>query len=194
MGWKFLIIGEGQKKSELKDIIGEEEYNKLLGEIQESLKEPAPSYSIEYKEKSFGQLNTEFISDPVKECLFPRQNGKSSLLKIEIIKEYGYGDHNEYNPNYKMTGYRNPTWLGLVTEKCKIHGIVEKARYVIYFFTEMDMIPHLEKNVDTLKEEEHKLNKFNGQEFIDEVDIIMKTVQDYLMYKDLYDKEVKNED
>ena len=191
MGWKFLFTGKGNKKPELKDIIGEEEYNRLLGEIQESLKEPIPSYSIEFKEKSFDPLNTEFISNPVKECLFPRQNGKSTLLKKEIMEKYGYGDASEevYDPTYC-----NPTWLGLITEKCNIHGIVEKARYVIYFFTETDMISSLKKNVGTLEEEEQKLNKLNGQEFIDEVDLIAKTVQYYLMHKDLYDKEVKNED
>ena len=133
----------------------------------------------------------EYIKDPIKECLFPRQNGKSTLLKKQIMEIYGYGDASEeaYDPTYC-----NPTWLGLITEKCNIHGIVEKARYVIYFFTETDMITSLKKNVDTLKEEEQKLNKFNGQEFIDEVDLIAKTVQYYLMHKDIYDKEVKNED
>ena len=183
MGWNFLMIGEGDKHPDLKEIIGEEEYNKLLGEISDTLKEPAPSYSIEFKNKTM---------DPLKECLIPRQCGKSSLLKKEIMEIYGYGDASEetYNPTYC-----NPTWIGLITEKCNIHGIVEKARYVIYFFTEIDMIHSLKKNVDTLKEEEDKLNKLNGQEFIDEVDLISKTVQYYLMHKDLYDnKEVDNED
>ena len=183
MGWNFLMIGEGDKHPDLKEIIGEEEYNKLLGEISDTLKEPAPSYSIEFKNKTM---------DPLKECLIPRQCGKSSLLKKEIMEIYGYEDSSEeaYDPTYC-----NPTWLGLITEKCNIHGIVEKARYVIYFFTETDMIHSLKKNVDTLKEEEDKLNKLNGQEFIDEVDLIAKTVQYYLMHKDLYDnKEVDNED
>lgn len=182
MGWNFLITGEGDKRPDLKEIIGEEEYNKLLGEISESLKEPAPSYSIEFKNKTM---------DPIKECLFPRQNGKSTLLKKQIMEAYGYGDASEeaYDPTYC-----NPTWLGLITEKCNIHGIVEKARYVIYFFTETDMISSLKKNVDTLKEEEEKLNKFNGQEFIDEVNNIAKTVQIYLMFKEDSSEEVDNED
>ena len=132
-----------------------------------------------------------YIKDPIKECLFPRQNGKSTLLKKQIMEAYGYEDASEeaYDPTYC-----NPTWLGLITEKCNIHGIVEKARYVIYFFTETDMIPSLKKNVDTLKEEEDKLNKFNGQEFIDEVNNIAKTVQIYLMFKEDSSEEVDNED
>lgn len=181
MGWKFLFTGEGNKKPELKDIIGEEEYNRLLGEISDSLKEPAPSYSIEFKNKSI---------DPIKECLFPRQNGKSTLLKKEIMEKYGYGDASEeaYDPTYC-----NPTWLGLITEKCNIHGIVEKARYVIYFFTENDIISYLD-NKDVLKETELELNKLDGQEFIDKVNDIENSVKVYLMYKGFSDKEVKNED
>ena len=132
-----------------------------------------------------------YMNDPIKECLFPRQNGKSTLLKKQIMEADGYEDASEeaYDPMYC-----NPTWLGLITEKCNIHGIVEKARYVIYFFTETDMIPSLKKNVDTLKEEEDKLNKFNGQEFIDEVNNIAKTVQIYLMFKEDSSEEVDNED
>ena len=126
-----------------------------------------------------------YMNDPIKECLIPRQNSKSTLLKKEIMGIYGYGDASEeaYDPTYC-----NPTWLGLITEKCNIHGIVEKARYVIYFFTETDM------NVDTLKEEEDKLNKLNGQEFIDEVNNIAKTVQSCLMFKEDSSEEVDNED
>lgn len=186
MGWKFLFTGEGNKRLELKDIIGEEEYNKLLGEISDSLKEPAPSYSIEFKNKTI---------DPIKECLFPRQNGKSTLLKKEIMEKYGYGDasEKEYKLNYELTGYRNPEWLSLITRKCEIHGIVEKARYVIYFFTETEMIPYLD-NIGVLKETETELNKLDGQEFIDKVNDIERSVKVYLMYKGFTDKEVKNED
>ena len=186
MGWKFLITGEGNKKPELKDIIGEEEYNKLLGEIQESLEEPAPSYSIEFKNKTM---------DPIKECLFPRQNGKSTLLKKQIMEKYGYGDANDNscNLNYEMIGYTNLEWLSLMTEKCNIHGIVEKARYVIYFFTETDLISRMEdKNL--LKEVELELNKLNGQEFIDKVTDIERTVRIHLMFEGDSDEEVKNED
>ena len=181
MGWKFLVTGEGDKRPDLKEVIGEEEYNKLLGEISDSLKESAPSYSIEFKNKTM---------DPIKECLCPRQNGKSTLLKKEIMEKYGYGDASEemYSPSYC-----NPTWLSLITRKCNIHGIVEKARYVIYFFTETDMISYLD-NIDVLKETELELNKLDGQEFIDKVNDIENSVKLYLMYKGLSDKEVKNED
>lgn len=194
MEWKFLITGEGDKKSELKDIIGEEEYNKLLGEIQESLKEPAPSYSIEYKRDRLSNgIDINFTSENFKNMALPKRDRKTSLLKEQIMEEYGYGDNNDFNPNYKLTGYRNPTWLGLITEKCKIYGVVEKAKYLIYFFSEIDMIPHL-KSIDVLSEEEHKLNKFQGQEFIDEVNNIAKTVKIYLLFKEDSNKEVENED
>ena len=195
MEWKFLFTGEGDKKSELKDIIGEEEYNRLLGEIQESLKEPAPSVSIEIKDENFNPLDTEYVSNSIKECLFPRQNGQSSLLKEQIMEAYGYEDANDkdYSINYQSSGYRNPTWLGLVARKCEIHGIVEKAKYVIYFFSEVNMIPLL-KSIDILKETEHDLNRLNGQEFIDKVNEIEKSVRIYLLYEELSEKEVDNED
>lgn len=131
-----------------------------------------------------------YIKSPIKECLFPRQNGKSTLLKKEIMEKYGYEDASE--ETYDLT-YCNPTWLSLITKKCDIYGIVEKAKYVIYFFTENDMISYLD-NTDVLKETELELNKLDGQEFIDKVNDIENSVKVYLMYKGLSDKEVKNED